>query len=82
MLLAESRKEETARSVVQAVFAGLGDGKGKTGDAIRVLELLCKLQAEETASLPEELPEETDMSRYTDEELRAILKHLGAEDSG
>lgn len=89
LLVELSRQEETARSVVQAVLGGLFDpktGAPKSADAIKVFELLCRLQAEDFAGQAAALPSDADLSGYTDEQLivmeAALARDLEAAEHG
>lgn len=66
--------EETRKAVFQALFSGL-----KTGDALKLIDYALK---QETDAPAPELPEESDMSAYSDNQLRALLAAIEAEPDG
>lgn len=83
-LLEVSQDAETVEDVIQAILGGMKDSKGaaKTGDAIKVFELLCRIQAEDAGEEQAvDLPEDADLSQFPDAQLltmeAALARELG-----
>ena len=67
-------------AIIGALLQEIENGKCKTADALKLFDLAVRLQEEETSRAPPSSDNaEFDMSRYSDDELRAMLSAIEQE---